>query len=378
MNKHLLKISGLAACVLLLQVSGFAQSGEKGSKTVKSEKDTSVNHLHGYDEIIIKRKSDKDAKVSVEIKNGEVYINGKPAADYSDDDLSVRKRKVKVMDGRTFSFSGPGSAFAWQGDGDGPDVVLPPPGAPGAPGAHGGGWNYRVAPRKVGTMAYLGVATERAAEGDGAKITSVSDSSAAAKAGLKQGDIITKINDISVDNPQELSDAVHQFKPDEKVTVTFVRDGKKQTVQAVLGKTSGAARVQAFGYGTMPGMPGLEGLDDQQLGDMLHGFDGKGFNNPIFSPRIHGRLGIKAQDTEDGKGVKVLDVNDESAAAKAGVKEGDIITQFNGKKVNSATELAEAAQAAKGESSFHINLLRDGKPLEMDVKIPKKLKTADL
>ena len=90
------------------------------------------------------------------------------------------------------------------------------------------------------------------------------------------------------------------------------------------------------------------------------------------------RLGIKAQDTEEGKGVKVLDVDDASNAQKAGVKEGDVITEFDGKTVNSATELADAARDAKDKSPIKIKLNRNGKNQEIEVKIPKKLKTANL
>jgi len=83
------------------------------------------------------------------------------------------------------------------------------------------------------------------------------------------------------------------------------------------------------------------------------------------------RLGIKAQDTEDGKGVKVLDIDDESAADKAGIKEGDIITEFDGKPVNSADELAAGARTAKDKSSIRLKINRDGKSQDVEVKIPK-------
>jgi serine protease Do len=95
------------------------------------------------------------------------------------------------------------------------------------------------------------------------------------------------------------------------------------------------------------------------------------FNNPL-------KFGIRAQDTEDGKGVKVLDVDDESTAAKAGIKEGDIITRFDGKEINSATALTEAAHAAKEKASVKISLIRDGKTQEVEVHVPKRLRTADL
>ena len=68
----------------------------------------------------------------------------------------------------------------------------------------------------------------------------------------------------------------------------------------------------------------------------------------------------------------------ESLAAKSGIKEGDIITQFDGKTINSAEELAEAAQESREKTSVKVNVLRDGKPQEIEIKTPKKLKTANL
>ncbi|HXO74925.1 MAG TPA: PDZ domain-containing protein, partial [Puia sp.] len=187
-------------------------------------------------------------------------------------------------------------------------------------------------------------------------------------AGLKKGDIIVKVDEISVGNPQELYEAVRKYKPQDKVTITFYRDKKKQQVTAVLGKTKAHKTAQTFQY-NMPDMQGFEYKKMMPPMDNFPGFEG-------FKGRA--RLGIHAQDTEEGKGVKVLEVDDESAAARAGVKEGDIITRFDGKEVNSASALAESAQASKAKPSVHINVLRDGKPLDLEIKTPRKLRTADL
>lgn len=91
-----------------------------------------------------------------------------------------------------------------------------------------------------------------------------------------------------------------------------------------------------------------------------------------------GRLGIRAQDTEDGRGAKVLFVDGESVAAKAGIKEGDIITNFDGQSVKDATSLAAAARESRVKPTVKVSVLRDGKTLELEVKNPRKLKTADL
>ena len=363
MKKLLLRLTGLAALVLLVNSSGFAQNDED-----KTDKDTAVNRTGGYDEIIIRHKNDRDAKVTVEIKNGEVLINGKPASEYHDNDVSVSRRKIKIRNGRNYSFGpdgdmviAPPPPFDW----DGPDGK-----GMGSPFRNGGGaWSYEGRKKSV-DQAYLGVSSKRDEDGPaGAKITAISDSSAAAKAGLKVGDLITKVDESKIEGPEGLAEAVHRHKPMEKASITFQRDGKEQTVTATLGKSQRVER--SYGY-VMPDMKGMEELRKS------FDFDRQGFPGRGFSRDRGPRLGIRAQDTEDGKGVKVLDVDEESAAAKAGVKEGDVITRFDGREVNSTSALVESAQAAKSKSSVHVNLLRNGKAMEMDIKTPRKLKTAEL
>jgi serine protease Do len=90
------------------------------------------------------------------------------------------------------------------------------------------------------------------------------------------------------------------------------------------------------------------------------------------------RLGIKAQDREDANGVDVLEVEPSSAAEKAGMKKGDIILSFDGKEVKGADELANAANAASKKESVSIELSRNGKKQKVEIKTPRKLKTAQL
>ena len=366
MKKYLLSIMALATLVIFLQVPGFAQ---KARSRTSRDSDTSGNRSDQYDEIIIKRKGDKNAKVTVEIKDGEVLVDGKPVSEYNSDELSVRKRKMRVMDGGNFFYNG---------SGDGDSFVMPDmPGAPDGPAiaiapnslfrSHGGNWDFDDDNWSGSSKrALLGVTTEKSEkDGKGAKITQISSkTSAAAKAGLQVGDLITKIDEIIIDGPESLSEAIHKYKPEEKVTVTFKRDGKEQKITATLGKMR-SAQVYNFQYD----MPKVKDFGYNELTP-------RGQNNWSYS--FKPKLGIKAQDTEDGKGVKVLDVDDESAAEKAGIKEGDIITRFDGKDVNSANDLSEGARAAKDKVSIKVNLLRDGKPQEIEIKIPKKLRTANL
>ena len=357
--KYLLKTFGMAALILLLHMPGFAQ------EIKEDDSDSSSDKLENYDEIIIKHKSTKDAKVTVEIRDNKVFINGKPVSEYNDDNVSVRKKKVMVMDGQAFSFSSPEGI-------DMPGVAISP--SPfrkhgGAMSIDGDGWSGNS------SRAFLGVTTEKPDKDgvEGAEIHEISKGSAAAKVGLKVGDIITRVDEITIDGPESLSAAIRKYKPESKVTLTLKREGKEQKMTVILGKAPMVTAnnfykmpdMQHFNFDYSPGLPGAPGAPRARAYGYSYG-----------TPKA--RLGIKAQDTEDGKGVKVLEVGDESAAEKAGIKEGDIITRFDGKEVNNATELAELARASKDKSSIKVSLTRDGKAQELDVRIPKKLKTADL
>ena len=87
---------------------------------------------------------------------------------------------------------------------------------------------------------------------------------------------------------------------------------------------------------------------------------------------------MTVQDADDGKGVKVLNVDEESNAEKAGIKEDDIITEVDGKAVNGADEIAKVIRESKTKVSVTVKFQRDGKTQSVDVKMPRKLKTADL
>lgn len=87
------------------------------------------------------------------------------------------------------------------------------------------------------THAFLGVnLADATGDAGGALVSQVSEGSPAARAGLRQGDLITKINDTPVENAATVVGAIRGFKPDQKVTLTYVRDGRSQTVTVALAE----------------------------------------------------------------------------------------------------------------------------------------------
>lgn len=213
--------------------------------------------------------------------------------------------------------------------------------------------------------ALLGVMSEKHEKG--AKITSVTSESGASKAGLQKDDIITKVNDVTITGSEDLYETIGKYKPEDKVTIHYLRDGKENTTTATLGKT-------------------MEMDFDFDFGDSFNrnfNFDEmpNKFRNRIpFSLNYSSKpkLGISIEDTENSKGVKVTDVDDDAPADKAGIKTDDIITSINGKAVNAVDEIKEALKDLKEGDIVKAGITRAGKSQVIEIKLPKKLKTADL
>jgi serine protease Do len=329
---------------------------DKGDKSDKGKKESQ--------EIIIRKKGDKDTKITVEIKGDKVTINGKPLSDFKDDEITINKRNITIRDGN-------------------------------------GNMRFKMAPEdfegltmfnddKDESGAFLGVTTkvygdEKEGNHKGAEITNVTKGSAAEKVGLKEGDVIVKINDKKVDDPGSLSEAVTSFKPKDEVTVYYNRDGKGGSAKAVLGERSKSMSYSFSGpngFSKSFTIPRTEMWNDKELSDMSPKIwaPESGNNLRFFGdafPRQQ-KLGLKIQDTEDGNGVKVLEVDKDSPAEKAGLKKDDVVTELGGKKIANTDEMRAQLMENMEKNAYNIKATRNGNAMSFDIKIPKKLKTANL
>lgn len=238
--------------------------------------------------------------------------------------------------------------------------------------------------------AFLGVISED--NELGAKINEVSEGSPAEKAGLHEGDIITNVNDIKITGPKDLYEAIGKFKPADKVQITILKNGVKTKITAALAKNKTNAQVFNFSSpnqeitlepNSNPFAPQGRGNNGLQRGNNRierFGFELpqiSEFNN-LFGNTDKPKLGISVEDLEETEGVKISSVSENSPADKAGLKENDIITQVNDKKVKDVDGIKPIIKAATEGTSFKFNITRNGKNSVIEVKIPKKLKTADL
>lgn len=323
------KFSALALAALFSLTAVSAQKSEKKEKDKKKAQT-----------ITIVRSGDSDEKITVEVVGDKVTVNGKPVEEYKGD--------VEVITGAQDVFARPGRFKA-----------LTVPSAPMALSGLDGNHFFAMG----GNKAVLGISMENA-EG-GAKVTEVTKESAAEKAGLKAGDIITKIDDNKIDANHSITEAIKGKKPGEKISITVLRDGKEQKLSAELGKWKG---IHA-GVFAPSRVFGTEGIPRVETNPFPEGY--------IFNTN-RPKLGLSIQDTENGKGVKVIDIEDDGSAAKAGIKKDDVITHINDKEVNSADEVSRLVRANSNKPTMNFQVLRSGKTQKIEVTVPRKLKTADL
>ncbi len=279
--------------------------------------------------VVIERKGNSSKKMVIEIDGDEVYIDGKKAKDND---------QVKV-------FKGNGYKQDRNAGGD------------------------RAMIQDVSNMAYLGVMTEP--DPKGAKVLSVADDSPADDAGLKKGDIIAKVNDDMVNGPAGLQELIRQYKPSETVKLLVWRDGKSMEIKARL------AVMQDKSWGSTIPVP-MPPFILREPGGMGGGYDMLPYSEGYQSNNNKPRLGFRIQDVEEDNGVRVMGVEPASPASKAGVQEKDLITMVDGKKVKNTDEAREAMKWEDGRKYYNITAIRNGKTVNIEIRLPKQLRSADL
>jgi serine protease Do len=305
--------------------------------------------------IIRKNNGEPSKKVTVEVNGDQIMINGKPYSSITEGNNSDINSKMIIING--------------ENDHDENQSVI----------------------ENIDSVAFLGVTSEKAELG--AKIISISNGSAAEKAGLQEGDVITKVNTQSIDGPQSLSETITSHKPNEEVKISFLRNGKEKNCKATLQlKKKIERRIMiikdgSIGQGTIK--PKTKNPLNEEMEMPFHfsmpNFPAEGLDNledlnlDINVEPKKEKLGLKIQDTEDGKGVKVLAVTSNSPAEKAGMMQNDIIIGIEEGKVSNTDDARTFLSLQDhGKYKYTIKAIRNGKEMEFELKIPKKLKTADL
>jgi len=192
----------------------------------------------------------------------------------------------------------------------------------------------------------------------GVEISRVEENSPAEKAGVKPGDVVLEYNGQRVEGMEQFGRMVRETPPGREVKLTISRDGKTQTLTAMLSTRK--VRFQAnfppdfvMPEFRMPDIPqiytatrsAILGVEAETLGSQLAVY-----------------FGVK-------DGVLVRSVLDNTPAQKAGIKAGDVITKVDGMGVTAPSELSSAVRTANAKKTYAIELMRDRKPVTVNVMV---------
>ena len=191
----------------------------------------------------------------------------------------------------------------------------------------------------------------------GALVSSVNESSPAAKGGVQPGDVILKFDGKTIDKMRDLPRIVAETDIGTRVNVELFRQGKSQILEITLGELEKAELV------------GLVG-EDKQATEGKQSFGSLGFSVQNLTSKLAVELGID----EKKVGVVVTEVVPGSPAADKGLLIGDILKRFGQRSVKGVTELAKDVNDAEdtGRTGILILIERDGRERFLQISFAKK------
>jgi serine protease Do len=174
-----------------------------------------------------------------------------------------------------------------------------------------------------------------------AQIESVTEGSAAARAGLQAGDVIVAIDEMKLKDYNELRTIIANKLPGETVQLAIVRDGKERSVSVTLGTRDDDAIARS------------EPTDETGSGDAMEVL---GFGLTDATPDILGRLGFTDENT---KGVVITEIDRSSDAyGEADLREGDLITEIDRKPISNRREFKRALDSIAAGDMFLVRVMR--------------------
>jgi S1-C subfamily serine protease len=190
-----------------------------------------------------------------------------------------------------------------------------------------------------GQIAGLGLKKDPAFA-EGALVEKVDGGSTADKAGFKPGDVIVRVNEYDIFNFVRFLGVIGTYPEKTELEVVLRRDGEERKLTVSLDRlqVGGAQPVQ---QGPRP--------------DPKSAF-----------------LGVRFSETPSSDGVELDHVVPDGPADKAGLKAGDIITEFDGKDIESANDIRNLLLKKKAGDKVKVKILRDGEEMELEATLEER------
>jgi serine protease Do len=220
----------------------------------------------------------------------------------------------------------------------------------------------------------------------GVEVTKVTADSPAAKAGVQEGDVVLEYNGQRVEGIEQFMRLVRETPPGREVKLLVSRNGQTQTLTATLGnRRSFNFRFDPeFQEGMQRAQKELEKAQKQRekamarLKQELHGLQ-TDLPRAMMAWRS-GALGVEAESLNSQlaeffgvkEGVLVRSVIKDSAAEKAGIKAGDVITKMDNQSVASPRDISRVIRELRPKRSFGVTVVRNRQELTLNVTVDEE------
>ena len=204
----------------------------------------------------------------------------------------------------------------------------------------------------------------------GVAVNKVIKDSPAEKAGIQKGDVIVSFNGEAITSMRKLRRLISEVAPDHKFSMTIVRKGNEQEINATMGKRKSVTFANSGGsiralpipriedFPISPDMPGKIRVPfpKGKLGKTMIWTSSSrtmGVTVTTLTDQLRDFFGV-----EKGEGLLIKSVKADSPAAKAGLKAGDVITKIDGKSVSNTFDISRALSAKK-EGQVDLTFVRN-------------------
>lgn len=215
-------------------------------------------------------------------------------------------------------------------------------------------------------------------EEHGVEITMVDQDAPAGKSGLKEHDVILRVNGTEVESVEQLRRMIHEIPAGRLVTLGVSRNGQALTIKAQLAsrkKSFSLAKGEKefkFEMPEIPALPVMPDIDVPVSIVVVHSSTRSGLMIENLTPQLGDYFGVK-----NGQGVLVRSVEKGSRAEKAGFRAGDVVVRVNGETVNDAGDFTHAVRSRK-DNKAAIGIVRDKKEQTITLTLPEGKSTGEI
>jgi C-terminal processing protease CtpA/Prc len=193
----------------------------------------------------------------------------------------------------------------------------------------------------------------------GAIVNEVVEDSPADEAGVKEDDVIIEINGSRITDSDELTDEIHEMEPGDEIVIKIMRENNEQEITLALGsrklKWSGLRDIYEPGRHSYSLSYFSE--DQSYIGVSITG----------LSKQLGEYFGV-----DDGAGVLITEVEEESPAEEAGLKAGDVIIAVDGEETENSSDLQEIIREREEGEKVTVSVVRDKNKKEFAVEIGER------